>query len=124
MRSKVRWRANEAVQEAAKDLRVRMTEAERRLWSVLRRDQMGGLRFRRQHAIGPFILDFYCASIRLGIELDGPVHDAQRELDQARTEALETQRIRVIRFCNEQVIADLESVVKEIGYAIGHAQAE
>ena len=124
MRSKVRWRANEAVQEAAKDLRVRMTEAERMLWAVLRRDQMGGLRFRRQHAIGPFILDFYCASIRLGIELDGPIHDAQRELDQARTEALETQHIRVIRFRNEQVISDLESVVKEIGHAIGRAQAE
>jgi very-short-patch-repair endonuclease len=101
-----------------------MAEAERVLWSVLRRDQVGGLRFRRQHAIGPFILDFYCAAIKLGIELDGPIHDGQRELDQARTEALETLGIHILRFRNEQVTADLESVVREIEYAIGRAQAE
>ncbi|HLM66439.1 MAG TPA: endonuclease domain-containing protein [Longimicrobium sp.] len=111
------------MQEAAKELRLRMTEAERVLWSVLRRDQMGGLSFRRQHAIGPFILDFYCPAVRLGIELDGPIHDRQRELDHARTEGLGTLQIRILRFRNEQVISDLESVVREIQYAIGRAQA-
>lgn len=100
-----------------------MTDAERILWSALRRDRMGGLRFRRQHAMGPFILDFYCPAIKLCIELDGPIHDAQHQQDQARTEALETLGIRVIRFRNEQVMNDLQSVVKEIGCAIGRAQA-
>ncbi len=123
MRRKPRWRAPEPVQEAAKDLRVRMTEAERLLWSALRRDQVGGLRFRRQHAIGPFVLDFYCPAIRLGIELDGPIHDQQRELDDARTEGLGTLQIRILRFRNEQVISDLPAVIKEIEYAVGRVQA-
>jgi very-short-patch-repair endonuclease len=124
MRRKLYWRASEPVRQAAKDLRVRMTDAERILWSVLRRDQIGGLRFRRQHAIGPFVLDFYRAPIKLAIELDGPIYDQQREHDQARTEALETLQIRVLRFPNEQVMSDLQSVVQEIEHAIGRAQTE
>lgn len=123
MRRKLRWRAPAQVQDAAKDLRQEMTEAERALWSVLRRDQLGGLRFRRQHAIGPFILDFYCASIKLGIEVDGPIHDRQQELDQARTEALETMQIRTLRFRNDQVLSDLPAVIEAIKYAIGRSQA-
>ncbi|HEX6036442.1 endonuclease domain-containing protein [Longimicrobium sp.] len=124
MRIKRRWRTHEGVQEAAKALRKDMTEAERVLWSALRGEKVGGLRFRRQHAVGPFILDFYCPSARLGIELDGPIHEAQRELDQARTEALETQGIRIIRFPNERVMADLESVLQDIRVEIGRLQVE
>jgi very-short-patch-repair endonuclease len=124
MRRTLRWRAPQQVQQAAKELRARMTDAERLLWSVLRRDQMGGLSFRRQHPIGPFVLDFYCPAIKLCIELDGPIHDQQQELDQARTEALETLGIRVIRFRNEEVMDNLPGAVEEIRYAIGRAQSE
>lgn len=123
MRIKRRWRTHEGVQEAARALRKDATEAERILWSALRGDRMGELRFRRQHPIGPFILDFYSAAVRLEIELDGPIHDAQRELDQARTEALATQKIRIIRFRNEQVMADLESVLQAIRVEIGRIEA-
>jgi very-short-patch-repair endonuclease len=123
MRIKRRWRTNGGVQEAAKALRKDMTEAERILWAALRGDQLGGMRFRRQHPVGPFILDFYCASLRLGIELDGAVHDRRQGLDQARTEALATQSIRIIRFRNEQVVSDLDSVIREIRVEICRMQA-
>ena len=124
MRGNGRWRATREVLEAAKDLRLRMTDAERVLWSALRRDQLGGLRFRRQHAVGPFILDFYCASAKLGIELDGPIHEQQREMDQARTEALHTLDIRIIRFRNDEVMQDLPAVVRQIENALGRVEAE
>jgi very-short-patch-repair endonuclease len=89
-----------------------MTEAEQVLWSALRRNGVLGLHFRRQHAIGRFILDFYCASRRLCVEVDGPIHDEQRDRDEARTEALERLNIRVLRFRNEEVLTNLPAVVR------------
>ena len=74
------------------------------------------MRFRRQHAIGRFILDFYCPRHRLALELDGALHDEpdQREYDAARTEALEQLGIRVLRFRNEEVMQNLPSVLERI----------
>ena len=74
----------------------------------------GGLKFRRQQSIGPFILDFYCPEYRLGIELDGTSHDYKYEYDETRTEYLHGQGIRILRFTNQQVFTSLEAVLAEI----------
>lgn len=80
---------SQAIQEQARQLRREMTPAERVLWDRLRNRRFLGLKFRRQHPLGRFIADFYCAEHRLVIELDGDVHLARREYDQARTNALQ-----------------------------------
>ncbi len=93
-RSAKRIRGTKAeVDAAARALRTNMTPAERILWQALRRRQVSGLRFRRQYPIGPFILDFACPSIRLVVEVDGPVHDETVDYDQARTGQLEHYRL-------------------------------
>ncbi|HEU0299021.1 MAG TPA: endonuclease domain-containing protein [Longimicrobium sp.] len=112
------------MQQKAKELRRPMTPAEEALWAVLRRNGVADLHFRRQHAIGRFILDFYCASKRLAIEVDGPVHDEQRDYDEARTEVLQRLNIRVLRFRNEEVLSNLSSVVRRIELAVEPEQEE
>jgi very-short-patch-repair endonuclease len=103
---------------AAKEHRKEPTTAESVLWSALRGQQLCGLPFRRQHPVDRFILDFYCPRKKLCIELDGSSHDGRGIMDQARTEALETLNIRVIRFRNEEVLEDLPSVLQRIEAAL------
>ena len=91
-----------------------MTTAEQVLWQALRGRQLGGLRFRSQHPVGPFVLDFYCAAAKLIIEVDGSVHEQQREQDQARNEHLQQYGYRILRFTNEQVLGDLDTVMDQI----------
>src|SRR5688500_10133767 len=117
MKREPRLRTSQSIHQAAKALRRPMTKAEEVLWSALRRNQVAGLHFRRQHATGRFILDFYCAARKLCVEVDGSIHDEQRERDEARTQALAHQQIRVIRFRNEEVLNDLKSVVRRIEIA-------
>jgi very-short-patch-repair endonuclease len=109
MKSK-RIRASASVQPRAKELRQRMTPAEHILWERLRDCQLSGLKFRRQHPIGACIVDFYCAKARLVIELDGGIHRQQVEADANRSQALEGQGYRVLRFTNQRVGSDPESV--------------
>ena len=92
----------------ARRLRADMTEAEKRMWYLLRRGQFGGLKFRRQVPIGPYIIDFACLSERLVIELDGGQHDANAEEDARRTAWLEAQGYRVLRFWNNEVFENLD----------------
>ena len=73
-----------------------------------------GLKFRRQHAIGPYIVDFYCAEVSLAIEVDGPIHDRQTEDDAARSAFLEAKGLRVLRVRNEAVLKHPEEVIDEI----------
>lgn len=82
------------------------------MWVALRREALG-VKFRRQHPIGPFILDFYCPEQRLAVEVDGAVHDAdeQAEHDRRRTRWLAGQGIRVIRCTNEEVRDSLDGVL-------------
>lgn len=99
-----------------KELRKRLTPAEAFLWTQLSRSQFKGRKFRKQHGVGPFIVDFYCASEALVIELDGQVHfntEAQAN-DARRTRFLESKGLRVIRFENKMVFDLLPSVLKEI----------
>lgn len=102
------------IQQRAKELRKKATPAERILWERLRGRQLGGFKFRRQAPMGRFIADFYCAEQKLIVELDGGIHDFQLEADQLRTEEMESFGYRVIRFKNEQVEKDIESVLRSI----------
>ena len=98
----------------ARHLRKGATDAERKLWSALRDQQLDGFKFRRQVPIGDFIADFACLSARLIVEVDGGQHDAEREKDAARTDWLNSRDYRVIRFWNNDVLANLEGVVRTI----------
>lgn len=88
----------------ARVLWQRMTPAEECLWQSLRGRQVANLKFRRQHPLGPYIVDFCCPEIRLIIEIDGEVHETQREYDAGRTETIEQYGYRVIRFTNDDVL--------------------
>jgi len=101
----------------ARQLRREQTPAEALLWEHLRNRRLKGLKFRRQHPVGRFVADFYCAQHRLIVELDGAVHRMQGEYDALRTEELERDGYRVIRFTDNQVERDLEWVLERIAEA-------
>lgn len=94
-------------------LRRTMTDAEQMLWRHLRRNQMG-VKFRRQHPYGDYVLDFASLEIGLVIEVDGGQHEMQKEHDQVRTDILESAGFRVLRFWNNQVLQEMESVLQLI----------
>ena len=100
----------------AKKMRKHPTEAEKVLWEALKNRQVGGFKFRRQHPLASYILDFYCHEKKLGIELDGGYHNDtfQKEYDQVRTEILNVYGINVIRFPNQSVIQNLNQVLENI----------
>jgi very-short-patch-repair endonuclease len=100
----------------ARDLRGRMPPAEVKLWNGLRNKQLGGLRFRRQHPIGPYFLDFFCSSCGLAIEVDGASHDSaeDQQADERRDLYLARYGVRVIRFLNADIMKNLEGVLQEI----------
>ena len=102
------------IEAAARHLRRNMTPAEQKLWEALKAKKLGGLKFRAQHPVGPFILDFYCPARKLVVELDGEVHEEQADYDESRTQQLENYGHRVIRFRNEEVLEDLPSVLERI----------
>lgn len=110
------------VERAAREMRKEPTPAELRLWRALRDRQVAGMKFRRQHAVGRFVLDFYCAEARLCIEVDGEIHEAQTERDEERTARLATAGIGVLRFRNDEVLTDLASVLPRIA-TMRHADA-
>ena len=97
-------------------LRNNATSAEAILWRALKGKQVEGLKFRRQFGVGPYVLDFYCPEIRLGIELDGGVHkeSCTKEYDEMRTKFLAENRIRVLRFENELVYNNVEGIIEAI----------
>jgi len=110
-----RFSRTSAMTERAKRLRNNMTDAETRLWRVLRRGQLNGLQFRRQHPVGPFTLDFYCPSLPLAIELDGGQHAVQRKrADDRRTRFLSEKKIVVVRYWNNDVFGNLQGVLEDL----------
>jgi very-short-patch-repair endonuclease len=102
------------IERAARHLRHRLTPAEVKLWQALRNRQLGGLRWRCQHPVGRFIVDFYCPAHRLVVEVDGEIHQQQQDYDCARTEHLQEYGYTVIRFSNEAVEHNLEAVLEAI----------
>jgi very-short-patch-repair endonuclease len=95
-------------------LRHNQTEAEAKLWQVLRAHQLSDIHFRRQHAIGPYIVDFCSPRHKLIIELDGSQHLEQQEYDTKRTAYLEAKGYRVLRFWNNEVAGNLDGVLQKI----------
>ena len=100
----------------AQQLRRRMTDAETLLWEHLKSRKLEGYKFRKQHPISRYILDFYCHSEKLAIEIDGPNHNlkATQVYDSDRTSNLIELGIKTIRFTNEEVLKDVESVKRKI----------
>ncbi len=105
-----------STQHHAKELRHTTTEPEQKLWSLLRNRQLGGRKFRRQHALLNYVLDFYCHECKLAIELDGKFHaEAEtKEYDSSRTALLNENGITVLRFWNEQVMNETEKMLQKI----------
>ena len=105
----------------AGDLRKSMTPAEKVLWERLRNKQVSGLRFRRQHPIKDFVVDFFCYDALLVIEVDGTVHDetSQKERDEQRTIILQKLGLKEIRFTNYEVIHHTDQVIKKIETELG-----
>jgi very-short-patch-repair endonuclease len=104
---------DQATLAKAKKLRREMTDAESKLWSILRNSQLNGAKFRRQQPIGPFIVDFVCQQARLIIEADGSQH-ADSLADARRTDFLGSKGYRVLRFWNNEIIENLEGVAESI----------
>ena len=100
--------------ERERQLRRASTDAERALWRLLRSRQLEGYKFRRQHAVGPYILDFYCPASRLAVELDGSQHYTADGLadDAARTEYLRSAGIEVMRLPNNDVLTNADGTIE------------
>ena len=99
----------------ARILRNNQTPAERHLWAALRKRGIGK-KFRRQHRIGNYIVDFYCPALKLAVEIDGGQHDSpeSRQYDEKRTRFLQEQGIRVLRFWNNEVLQQTENVLEAL----------
>jgi len=105
--------ARPSVFEKAKELRKNMTDAEKQLWDRINRNQLG-VRFKAQHPIYKFVVDFYCHKYKLVIEIDGEIHNFQKQEDEGREEELKRLGLKIIRFTNDEVKEDLDRVVDEI----------
>ena len=111
---KPRYPSPPAVRQRAKELRWPLTPAETALWDRLKNKQLNGLKFRRQHPLHHFILDFFCHAHQLVIEIDGAVHDQQQAYDETRTEWLTQRGFKVMRFTNAEVLNEMDRVLAQI----------
>jgi very-short-patch-repair endonuclease len=100
------------------ELRRNSTNAERKLWSILRNRALQSFKFRRQQPLGPFIVDFVCLERRLILEVDGGQHAEEASRDAQRTKWLEEQNFRVLRFWNNDVLGNPEGVAQQIAEAL------
>lgn len=108
----------------ARRLRSEPTDAEIKLWRALRMGQLAGRRFRRQHPVDRFVLDFACPSLKLAIELDGGQHLERAERDQLRTRRFNELGYVVLRFWNDDVLIRTEAVLEQILLAVERRKAE
>ena len=115
MKTNMHHGATPAIFETAKNLRKIPTKAEAILWEHLRKDQIG-YRFRRQHPLSKFIIDFYCHKLKLAIELDGEIHDQIdiKERDIEKEIILKNSNIELLRFRNDEIINSIHSVLSLI----------
>ncbi|HCU25282.1 MAG TPA: hypothetical protein DF383_09705 [Deltaproteobacteria bacterium] len=99
-----------------KKLRSRMTPAEEKLWYRLRGKRFEGFKFRRQHGIGPYIVDYYCPERSLVIEIDGDVHAYEKQIkkDFLREKYLKKRGLQVVRYTNQEVLKNLEGVLENL----------
>jgi len=99
----------------ARELRKSQTEVEEKFWEIVKRDRLAGFKFTRQKPIGNFIVDFYCAEFRLAIELDGKLHEFQKERDKERDNLLKQKfGVRVVRYNNEDILKSSEKFIDNL----------
>ena len=120
------YNASPEIFKRAKELRGNMTSAERILWSKINSGKLQGFRFKPQHPIDRFIVDFYCHKARLVIEIDGEVHNEedQKERDQGRSAELEDFRLTILRFSNQDILENTEDVLKSIKQVLSNSRRE
>ena len=106
----------EKLKRRRQTLRLNATAPESILWSKLKGKQLANLKFRRQHSIENFIVDFYCSSAKLAIEIDGDSHYSERKIkeDMQRSGIIESQDVKVIRFTNKEIVENINGVLEEI----------
>ena len=109
-----RHRIQPRMTKRARELRTNATVPERILWGMLRMQQLNGLKFRRQHPVGPYVADFYCPAAKLIVELDGLSHVGRRKEDDRRTEYLASRGLKVLRLTNDDVLKHPEAVTELI----------
>ncbi|MEK7116893.1 MAG: endonuclease domain-containing protein [Patescibacteria group bacterium] len=102
------------LRDRRRELRNNQTPAEKILWKHISKNKISGLRFLRQYSVGPYILDFYCPKIRLGIELDGEIHEMNKLYDRDREKYLEGIDINIIRFWNNDVLKNLIETLNKL----------
>ena len=106
---------NKTLRQLARENRKSPTMAERKMWDeILSRKSLTRYKFLRQKPIDTFIVDFYCSSLQLVIEIDGDIHNEKEEYDDARTKKLQTYNLQVIRYTNNAVLHDIESVSADL----------
>ncbi len=111
-------RSSANVKGAARQMRKEPTRSESLLWSALRNRRLASRKFRRQHPVGRFILDFYCQEERLAVEVDGPVHETKRQADGERQQILESMGIRFLRLSAALIESDLPAALAAIEEAL------
>jgi very-short-patch-repair endonuclease len=113
--------ANALALTRRRELRRQATDVEKILWRCLRSRQLLGMKFRRQHSVGPYIVDFFCAEIGLAVEADGGQHFTVEGLlrDERRSEYLAAQGVRVLRFSNRELLEELGAVLEALKRAVG-----
>jgi very-short-patch-repair endonuclease len=111
-------RTSKSIRQAAREFRRAATPTEQLLWEALRNNRLGGHKFRRQHPVGRFVLDFYCHEERLAIEVNGGIHQRQQVADRERQETLESMGIRFIRLPAERAQEDLPGALEAIQQAL------
>jgi len=100
--------------EFARSLRKEQTSAEEKVWKLLRNRKFRNLKFRRQHVIEGFVIDFFCNEHKLAIEIDGGIHKKKKDYDELRQDIIESEDITLIRITNDEMAQDEESVLKKI----------
>ena len=113
----IRQKVSRELQERAREFRRNMTPAERILWEKLRHNRLNGLQFRRQQVIDSYIVDFYCHSKALVVEVDGDIHDLQQDYDLERDSHLIARGFRVLRVSNNEVKENLSTAMQKISDA-------
>ena len=101
-----------STRQHARDLRQSETDAERKLWYQLRAGRLNGMKFRRQHPVPPYIVDFYCEAMQLVVELDGSQHNV--EFDRERTRFLEMRGLKILRYWDNEVLEQMGAVLEAI----------
>lgn len=106
----------------ARTLRKEQTKSEKIVWELLRKRKFCNCKFRRQHVIEGFVLDFYCHELKLGVEVDGSVHNNRKEYDRLRQEIIESEGISIIRFSNKEIAKDITNVMRKLEEIIKYLQ--